>query len=396
MLSGALTDPLQIFEVVCTREGHPFPDRRYALKVMFAYGAEKSAIIALFEAEYNVFGVLPPHPLIVKLFHQFRAAVPDTIVPHLPEVAREYAVRGEETQFVVFSFHDSTLKAMVADHKKAGRYVEWDAVRKWSVQLCASLCHITQHCVLHLDIKLDNLLLSLARGKDDTTASWNLLLADFGCALRVAPSFEVRLADLRNRAGNTAHLSPEFHTASLRAGEHARDATVRMLSQPAFELGCVLHELCTLGDDPLGGYPASCVKDGEVTYDVSDIAPLPDVYPTYFGDIVRGLLCCNPVERLSIRDAMALLEDCCGALDVAACAHVPDRLDRMRVLTAELEEVHLACSRAGDDAARQLGEAIHAGRWLPAAEMVSRRAIATRSAYVCVPSRVMIVTRSSD
>jgi len=71
-----------VLRVKCTRAGHPFPNKDYALKVVFNFGATTySAVRNLYTAEYETVSSLPRHRNITPYWAQFRDSIPASVRP---------------------------------------------------------------------------------------------------------------------------------------------------------------------------------------------------------------------------------------------------------------------------------------------------------------------------
>ena len=80
----------------------------------------------------------------------------------------------------------------------------------WCRQLSEAEKFLVQHGVVHLDMKLNNILVS----QDGV-----LKICDFGFAVQLQPSdFKMRLTQGMAPGGNPAHLAPEVLNAARRAG----------------------------------------------------------------------------------------------------------------------------------------------------------------------------------
>ena len=69
-----------VVRVKCTKTGHPKPDKSYALKVVFNFGATTYSLVRiLYTAEYEAVSSLKRHPNIVPYWGQFRDVVPQSV-----------------------------------------------------------------------------------------------------------------------------------------------------------------------------------------------------------------------------------------------------------------------------------------------------------------------------
>lgn len=98
-------------------------------------------------------------------------------------------MRRRKTQFVLLSYHKSTLAALLRRRRESGAGIlPWSAVHRLSVQLLEAAQHLFAHGVVHLDVKPDNVLMD----DDDDVDAAAAVLADLGCSMKCrAESWEV-------------------------------------------------------------------------------------------------------------------------------------------------------------------------------------------------------------
>jgi len=69
-----------VVRVKCTKAGHPQPDKEYALKVVFNFGATTySAVRNLYTAEFEAVSSIPRHRNITPYWAQFRDTIPPAV-----------------------------------------------------------------------------------------------------------------------------------------------------------------------------------------------------------------------------------------------------------------------------------------------------------------------------
>lgn len=173
----------------CVRAGHPAPGTRYALKVLFNYGHGTATVSSAFEREHAVLSLLPPHAGVVRFLREYVERIPDAVYAVLPEFARaqaevpgpDGAMRRRKTQFVLLSYHESTLATLMRRRREAGTGVlPWPVVHRLSVELLAAAQHLFANGVAHLDVKPDNVLVD----HDDDVNTATAVLADLGCSMK--------------------------------------------------------------------------------------------------------------------------------------------------------------------------------------------------------------------
>ena len=138
-----------VFKARCTLRGLPDPTALFALKMVYNFGVGADVARQAFQNEFRVLSQLPPHPHITRFWCQFvdesacahcrcpavpccwgltgspptLLAVPDVIIPSLPEFAAEQAqyrdapngpLRRRLAQFLVMDYHPHTLRSVRA------------------------------------------------------------------------------------------------------------------------------------------------------------------------------------------------------------------------------------------------------------------------------------------
>jgi serine/threonine protein kinase len=169
-------------------------------------------------------------------------------------------------------------------------------------QVGRGLRALAHHGFVHLDIKLDNIVLKLAgsAGSADATPFPVPVLVDFGLARKLHDSSLALVCPTavwssEQLWGNPAHVAPELLREHQRVRRHGGTATFNFSKQATFELGVLAYEICA-GEHPIDGYPAV------VDYTEEDVVPFPAEYPEALRAVCAPLVgaCWVEVEGLQL------------------------------------------------------------------------------------------------
>ena len=330
----------------CTILGHPNPEKLYAVKLLFTFMHDfTSAIRNAYENEWAVLSRILPHRNVVRYWAQFISLIPLSFVPHLPEHIRSYAAgkdrSGESVrrkgQFVVFDYHPANLRSWLQDQPVP---LPFGSLFSFIQDLLRGIAHLQQYRVAHLDLKLDNVLIS---------AEGRAVLCDFGCSHQFpTPDMVMSYRHGNPVGGNKAHLSPDIitqynHLKQSKDGQGEIDFS----QQEAWAVGVLAHEIA-MGRHPFVDYPLGHTNArGIVTYTLEDLPSLPEEYPKSFRSIVRELLHPDMARRMSTKEALKQLQLC-----------FPRSAERREVerLLAQLKAVQLARDLAEQKAGRLMAE----------------------------------------
>jgi serine/threonine protein kinase len=164
-------------------------------------GMEDAAIEKLFRAEYD----LPccPHPNVIRVLHHFCDSVPPQGLPKWPEFG------GGRSLFLVMKEYDCNLQTHCRHLLEKGLLDE-RFLLSILLQLFKATEHLVQHNILHLDLKLDNVLV-----KVEQTVT-RAVICDFGCSYESPHSLTTANATVLSArvGGNPNHHPPELCTLS--------------------------------------------------------------------------------------------------------------------------------------------------------------------------------------
>jgi serine/threonine protein kinase len=208
--------------------------RAVALKMLYNFAQATTIVGDHFQNEYRVLKQLEPHPNIVTLLNHFVAHPSQELISLIPKDYRELIVQtnpitrtneARGTLFVVMEYHSQTLQSKI---QKEGRFSVQQTLSILT-QVCSGLLHLYRNDILHLDIKLDNILVS---------SSGRIVLIDFGTAQfmekqnnELVVKFDCGISQV---GGNSAHLSPELLTAREQLGQK-NPQVVQANKQPCWD-----------------------------------------------------------------------------------------------------------------------------------------------------------------
>ncbi len=179
-----------------------------------------------------------------------------------------------------------------------------------SQDLIIGMSVLLDNGILHVDLKLDNILV-------DTTG--RLIISDFGMVIRRASRSLLATFEVVNEVwpfGNEEHIAPEVHTAHQMAGREiercGRRGCLDLRKQAEWSVGVVLWELA-IGREPFGNYPRNIPTEKAI--------PPVGLVP-WFQDILCGLTHPTQQERLDLHQALSLLDTPAFHNDSELCSTV--------------------------------------------------------------------------
>jgi serine/threonine protein kinase len=153
-------------------------------------------------------------------------------------------------------------------------------------QLLSANYFLRGHNVVHLDLKLDNILIH----------NNSLILCDFGCARKFLSNDMIQpFATGGSPGGNIAHLSPEVRTA------FATGTTCNYSMQSVWACGVIALEMI-FGEEPFPDYLVS-MDDYE-----EDIPSIPADYPEPVRQLIVRMVSSRPDNRPSLAECMSVLD----------------------------------------------------------------------------------------
>ena len=363
VLNTAVADDFQIVDVIgvgqhgivlaakCMRPGLPDADKLYAVKLLFTFMHDFSSVVRnAYENEWGILSRILPQKNIVRYWAQFISVIPDQFIKHLPENVRSFAAQKDRSgefvrrkgQFVVFDYHPNNLRVWLENKAVP---LPFDLLFSLVRQLFEAVHHLQQSKVAHLDLKLDNILVS---------REGQLCLCDFGCAHQFSGNdFLMEYRHGNVVGGNKAHLAPEILTQynKMKSDPYLQEE-IDYSKQEAWAVGVLAYEMA-MGRHPLVDYPlGNTSSGGVVTYKHKGIPLLPSNYPNAFRSIVHDLLHPDVRQRMCIKEGRKQLRLC-----------FPESVERREIerLSGQLKAVRLErdiFEKKLDQATKERDEAI--------------------------------------
>ena len=270
-----------------------------ALKMITNRGPSPTeAFLNLTKNEYIILSdsALRLHPNIVTMLGKFGSKPTDNMINHVDESIRDLCYRNDGitikgAQFFMVQCYEKTLKKVIKEEKPSK-----EKIIKYGVQISRALLHLYESKIAHLDVKLDNIML---------TDSDDVVLLDFGYAAKLDDSFHVTTMGHIHVPGNIDHHSPEI-TESLRkamppSGDKNEIYKLPCQGQFSWELGVLLFEMISGGDLPWDTTPASILHPNEARLN-EILAAIPEEF-----QFLKNLICIQE-NRMDLIDAWKTLE----------------------------------------------------------------------------------------
>ena len=223
--------------------------------------------------EFNVLPKIQLHPNIICLLGSFQCIPNDEMINYVDKSIQDLCFdesgSKKKCQFYILEKYEKTLESIISELNE-------EIVLKYLVQLSSALLFLYNHKIVHLDIKLDNLMLS---SNDD------LIIVDFGVAGIMDSNGQVQYS--QTQGGNILHLSPEVLFAK------SEEKNLPCSLQHSWELGMIMYQMLCQGDIPFRNYGTSAFLESSL--DLS-------LVPFAFRELLSSLLC-SEKYRFTILDA---------------------------------------------------------------------------------------------
>ena len=252
---------------------------KVALKMLMNFYSEIKS--GMHRKTINEFNIIPDdiqHPNIICKYESFISIPTDEMIQFVDEFIRDICYdelhEKKKHQFYVLQAHEETLESMI-DH------LTFEQIMKFSYQLSSALLFLFKKNIVHLDIKLEKLMIS---------STGDLVIIGFSCAGRMDKTGFV-LID-QTHGGNPYHLAPEV----LQAKQDHKNLPCSL--QHSWELGMIIFEMFNKGTVPFEPYYYNIFLNTPAL-DLSKIS-------SQLQFLVSKLLC-PAKERLSIEAAHEIL-----------------------------------------------------------------------------------------
>jgi serine/threonine protein kinase len=171
-----------VFITKCRLPGFPFPDKLYAVKMVFNFSQLPTALRP-YEAEFTMSAAITPNPFIVKYYGTFNSEVPSSWIAALPDSVQVEVTRDPlrdnarlasvRTTFGVFEAH---VQSLLAWRQAFGDILPFQEFLWKGRQVVECEMAMLSRGLHHRDIKPDNYLVK---------ADGTLCIADLGEAVRL-------------------------------------------------------------------------------------------------------------------------------------------------------------------------------------------------------------------
>ena len=180
--------------------------------------------------EFNILPQIQHHPNIVSLIGSFQCVPSDEMICLIDESIKDFdeSYSKRMCQFYILENYKKTLGSVIGELNE-------DQILTYSIQLSSALLFLYKNKIVHLDINPDNLMIS---DNDD------LLIFDFGLAMKMNTSNEVILEEDEFQVENSLYLSPEVLAAKTK-GKNLPCAL-----QHSWELGMIMFQMFNKGQLP--------------------------------------------------------------------------------------------------------------------------------------------------
>lgn len=287
-----------VLRVKCIKEGIPNPEKIYAMKFLanFLHESSQTEVNRQFRNEYDILCRLPSHENIINMWAFFYDRPSNDLLRRLKgPVSGSHRTLG---LFILMDEHPMNMEeqlAILAD----SRGPHSSKVVDWLKDLLCGLVFLEKHCVIHRDLKLNNLLL---------TAEGRLAIGDFGKATILDRSFKMLYRHGQDIGGNQAHLAPEI--LNCKAGPKS---SLDYSKQPVWAAGVLAYELAghkspfATGIIDQRGYHVDQLPALRTTHCSSSPAHC-QALPTQLTRLVEAMLQFDPIDRPSLQHCLDIVK----------------------------------------------------------------------------------------
>ena len=245
--------------------------------------SRKTSIYNLFSCEFKSSESLPFHKNIVKIHSRGYLRPSENLLQNAySDVYDALCENGipRETMGIEMEFFPFDLESFLKTYRPCLNHSD---IYDFCHQISEGVSFLYSKKVVHLDLKLNNLLVS---------PCLTIAICDFSCAkqFKHSGSFIDFIEPDEAEGGNTSHLAIElFNSSYVRKGRRQMKK-VNYTYQPSFALGVLFYEIATgkgaFREYPLGRRPNCSIPDVNFS--------LLDKFDKKFVELIKKLICPPP------------------------------------------------------------------------------------------------------
>ena len=256
-----------------------------AIKIMSNFlKTRRMSIYNMFSCEFKSSESLPFHKNIVQIYSRgYLHPSKDLLQNAYPETYEYFCENGipRETMGIEMEFFPFDLESFL---KKFRPCLNHSDIYDFCHQISEGVSFLYSQKVVHLDLKLNNLLVS---------PCLTLVICDFSCAKQFTHSdspFIDFIEPNEAEGGNINHLAIELFNSGYVKEGNRQVKKVDYTFQPSFALGVLFYEIATGKDAfreyPLGRRPNCTIPDVDFS--------LLDGFDERFIELIKKLICISP------------------------------------------------------------------------------------------------------
>ena len=242
----------------------------------------KTSIYNMFSCEFKSSESLPFHKNIVQIHSRGYLHPSKSLLQNAYSETYEYFCERDgkprETMGIEMEFFPFDLESFLETYRPC---LNDSDIYDFCHQISEGVSFLYSQKVVHLDLKLNNLLVS---------PCLTIAICDFSCAKQFNHSFVDFIEPNVAEGGNTSHLAIElFNSLIVQEGERQMKK-VDYTYQPSFALGVLFYEIATGKDAfreyPLGRRPNCTIPDVDFS--------LLNGFDEKFVELIKKLICPPP------------------------------------------------------------------------------------------------------
>ena len=252
-----------------------------------AKGIGNVALKMLFNTDIDETSVLksiPIHKNIIPIFGEFADRPSDAFFHHFTSDMQKLVSTMNDTRRMTHCILMPFLSCFKMQQDfSIGLKLEFVS------DILEGLCFLFEHNIVHLDMKLNHLLVN---------ATGRVVICDFGCAKALNAEKKAFISQGGLLGGNMEHLAPEIKIVNNRVPQW-----VDYSKQPSFELGMLAHEII-FGQTPRNTF-------GEEMSDqyFRSLCPNPAHNNGKLFEWLKALLTKNKANRLDLKESKQRFEE---------------------------------------------------------------------------------------